>query len=379
MTSILIVAGEQSGERYGAGLMREFKLLRPSTRFFGIGGSGMAEEGADLIFSIKDLALVGVFEIIAHIPRLFGILRRLEMETRSRRPAAAVLIDSPDFNLRLARRLKRLGIPILYYVSPTVWAWRRSRLRSIRRLIHRMLLIFPFEEKIYSDSGIPATFVGHPLLDRIPDRTDKATARRRHGLDPTRPLIALLPGSRPSEIRFHMPILMAAAQDLILRRDVECALILADNLDQGMVVDRIPPEIRSRVRLISKDGIAVLAAADAALSACGTANLEAALLEIPVAAFYRISPLTYALGMRMVRIRRYSIVNILAGRDLIPELIQRNFTPARLNREAEALLDSKSRREDMIKGFREIRRALGSRRASKESARQLERLLQDSP
>lgn len=379
MNSILIIAGEQSGESCGAGLIREYLRLQPETQFFGIGGAGMAGSGADLIFTLQDLSLVGIFEILSRIPRLLGMLRRLRREARLRRPAAAVLIDSPDFNLPLARRLKRLGIPILYYVSPTVWAWRRSRLRVIRRVVDRMLLIFPFEKKIYSKAGIPAVYVGHPLLERIPAHIDGSAARRKHGFDPVRPLLVCMPGSRPSEIGRHMPILMPAVRRLIQTRGAECALILADSLEEATVTERIPTDLIPAVRIIRKGKLDVLAAADLALSACGTANLEASLLGTPVVAFYKISPLTFTLGIRLVRVSRYSIVNILAGRGLIPELIQNNFTSDNLVRAAERILDSKEARTEMLSGFMEIRRSLGERRASSESARQLQSLLLNQP
>ena len=182
--SILIVAGESSGERYGAALIREFKKIRPDASFFGIGGTRMDAEGVDLLFRVEQLSVIGLFEVIAHIPRISGILSRVAAEARSRKPAAAVLIDSPDFNLRLAKKLKTMGIPVLYYISPTVWAWRKNRLKTIRKYVDRMMLIFPFEKKIYDEAHIPAVYLGHPLLERVSADTDRDRIFARYGLDP---------------------------------------------------------------------------------------------------------------------------------------------------------------------------------------------------
>jgi lipid-A-disaccharide synthase len=371
---ILIVAGESSGERYGAGLVREFHKLRPEAAFFGIGGRLMAEEGVEILFSVNELSLMGVFEVLSHIPRVRGILRRLGREAAERDIAAAVLIDSPDFNLRLAAKLRKAGVPVLYYISPTVWAWRAGRLKSIRKAVSKMMLIFPFEEKIYETAGIPATFVGHPLLERIGTKADRNEFISHYKLDPGRKLIAILPGSRRSELRFHGPVL-AEAMDRIRRLiPVQFILLQAENLGRDELEKAFPGGLGG-MTVIEQDAYDAMAAADLAMAACGTATLEAALLGTPVLSFYRISPLTYFAGRPLVRIGHYCIVNILAGKTVIPELIQRDFTSENLTREAIKILSSEEVRAGMKADFRRIRHDLGVRRASENAAHELDRLI----
>jgi lipid-A-disaccharide synthase len=371
---VLIVAGESSGERYGADLVREFRKVHPGTEFFGIGGGRMAAEGVEILFPTRDLAVMGIFEILSQIPRIRRIFRRLVGEASSRRPAAAVLIDSPDFNLRLAKKLKKSGVPVLYYVSPTVWAWRRGRLKAVRRFVSRMMLIFPFEEEIYRNAGIPASYIGHPLLERVRARFGRAEFFAKYGLDPAKKLVALLPGSRRGELRYHAPVLAEAVVRLRASAGLQFALVLADSLGRSDL-ERSWPGPLEGLTVLEKDGYEAMAAADVVLSSCGTATLEAALLGTPVIAFYRISPLTYGAGRRFVRISRYSIVNILAGRPVVPELIQNGFTSGNLAGETLRVLASEDVRREMRAAFLEIRKNLGEGRASENAARELEKFL----
>jgi len=377
---VLIIAGENSGDKHGASLVQAFQEIDPSVEFFGVGGARMREAGVRLINTVEDLSVVGIFEILSQLPRIRHVFTRIKREARSQEPQAAILIDSPDFNLRLARFLKKQRIPVLYYISPTVWAWRKNRLKTIRKTVDKMMLIFPFEQSLYHEHGIASVFVGHPLPEQIGATAPREEVFHRHGFDPGRPLLVLLPGSRRSEIRYHMPTLMATAVQLRAESRAHFALLLAENLDAETVRKFIPKELERDIRVIedSKDYHDVLAAGDLALSACGTANLEAALLETPVLAFYRISPLTYTLGKPFVKVDRYSIVNILAGREVVPELIQRNFTPESLTREALRLLDSGSEREAMVREFRAIRESLGKSRASLRAAEELRTLLEQT-
>jgi lipid-A-disaccharide synthase len=374
MDPILIVAGESSGERYGAGLVREFRKLHPEARFFGIGGKQMSGEGVEVLFPMEHLAVMGIFEVISHVPRISRIFRQIVQEAASRRPAAAVLIDSPDFNLRLARKLKKAGIPVLYYVSPTVWAWRRSRLKTIRKHVARMMLIFPFEEEIYKAENIPATYIGHPLLERIKADLSRKDFFAGRGLDPGKKLIVLLPGSRKSELRSHGPVLAEAVERIRGSVPTEFVLVLAESLRRADLEKAIPGGIRG-LQVIDRDGASAIAAADIVLSACGTATLEAALLGTPVVAYYRISPLTYHVGRRFVRIRQYSIVNILAGKAVIPELIQDEFTAENLARETIKVLESDELRAEMKAEFMKIRKGLGEGRASENAALELEKFI----
>ena len=372
--SILIVAGEKSGENYGAAVVQAFRALNPEANFFGVGGTNMTSAGVEVLVPMEDLAVMGLAEIIGDIPRIRRILRRLEAEARVRRPAAAVLIDSPDFNLRLARRLKKIGVPVLYYISPTVWAWRKRRLKTIRSVVRKMLLIFPFEREIYARAEIPHRYVGHPLLERLQVRFSREEFVRKYGLDPGRPVITLMPGSRKNEILRHITVLRDAAARLKEERGAQFVLLQAGDLDPDFL-PRLLSGTEADIRLLTTDAYEAVASSDLVLSACGTANLEAALLGTPLIAFYKISPLTYAVGRPFVRIKDYSIVNILAGRRIVPELIQRRMTAAALVRETGRILDDADARREMMTVFARIRSELGTERASENAARELAALL----
>jgi lipid-A-disaccharide synthase len=377
MKPILIVAGESSGERYGADVVGEFRKLQPLATFFGVGGRRMADRGVELLFSIDELSAVGVFEVVSRLPHFRRLFKRLEREVDARAPAAAVLIDSPDFNLRLAGRLKASGIPVVYYISPTVWAWRRGRLKAIRKSVDRMLLIFPFERKIYEEQGVSAIFVGHPLRDRVAASLSREEFLTRHGLRPDAPIVALLPGSRPTELRHHLPVLARAVERLRAERDIQFVLVLADNLTRDDL-GRFPAAAGGGVLVLTEDAYDAMAHADVVLSACGTANLETALLGTPLVAFYRLSPLTYYPFRRLLRIRDYSIVNILAGKRVVPELIQRDFNPGRLAEETLGLLSSTERRSAMRAEFSRLRDTLGKGGAAANAARELAEVLSAS-
>lgn len=372
--SILIIAGENSGENYGAGLVRQFKGKNTFIEFFGIGGKHMADEGVDLLFSIKELSVVGIVEIISHLPRIKRIFARIRKEIKYRKPLAAVLIDSPDFNLRLAKILRKLSIPVLYYISPTIWAWRKSRLKTIKKRVTKMMLIFPFEEEIYNKYNIPAVYVGHPLKERIKTSLSKEEFFRKYEIVTDRKLIALLPGSRKSEIKYHMPVLLEGLSRIKKEYDVQFLLLLAENLDRSFISNFIPSNFE-KVKIISEDRHEAIKFSDLILSSCGTANLESALLETPLISFYRVSPVTFFLGVPFVRIKNYSIVNILAGEKIIPELIQKDFTPDNIFKETKRILDSEEIRSEMLNHFQKIKGTLGEKIASQNAAAQLEQLV----
>ena len=374
MTSILIVAGESSGDKHASGLVREFRKTDPRAAFFGVGGPRLAEAGTEILVPMKDLAVMGLFEVAAHLLRIRRIFGRLERAARERRPDAAVLVDSPDFNLRLARKLERLGIPVLYYISPTVWAWRPGRLKTIKAFVSRMLLIFPFEEEIYRRAGIPATFVGHPLMESVRSSLSRTEFFVKYGLDPRRKLITLLPGSREGEVARHMPVLIRAIPLLRQAFEAQFAIVLAESLGSAWL-DKTYPDRPPDVHVLTRDGYDAMAAADLVLSACGTANLETALLGTPFIAFYRLSPLTYALGRRLVKISRYSIVNILAGRPLVPELIQGRLTAENILAEARAVLESPRRQAELKAEFKKLAGILGEKKASVNAAVELKKIL----
>ena len=374
MNSILIVTGENSGEKYGAGLVNQYKKISPSSSFFGIGGNAMEKQGVHLLYKIEDLSLVGFFEILSHLPRIQKISKRIKSEVKQRKSVAAVFIDSPDFNLRLAKSLKKMSTPILYYVSPTVWAWREKRLKLIRKTVDKMLLIFPFEEEIYRRHSIPATYVGHPLKESIKITLSKNIFFKKYDLDPEKVVIAILPGSRKSEIQFHMPILIPALQRIKRELDVQFVLPLAENI-RPELIERHMAHPFPQLKIINTNKYEALAYSHLAIASCGTVNLETALLGTPLISFYRISPLTYFFGIRLVKVKDYSIVNILAGKKIIPELIQRQFTSNNIYEETKKILSSPKIQEEMKAEFKKINDLLGEKSASKNAAQELNALI----
>lgn len=377
MTQIFICAGETSAEKYGAALIREFQKVNPQARFFGLGGEKMTAAGLEALYSLQELNLVGLLEVVRHLPRLLKLQSHLKKEIIRRQPQAAVLIDSPDFNLRLACYLRRQGIPVLYYVSPTIWAWRKNRLKKIKACISKMLLIFPFEQKIYEQENIPAVYIGHPLQEEIRLVLSRQDFFQKYNLDPQKKIITLLPGSRPSELKNHLPIL---SESLLLLRGafpVEFLLCQSENLSRREIEKHLPYSFPG-LTILKEDKYEAMAYSDLILSSCGIANLEAALLETPFIAFYRISPLSYQLGRKFVYIRNFSIVNILLGETVIPELIQNNFTAENLFLLGKELIENQTRREKMLQAFRRIKEILGQKRASVLAAQELTSLIESS-
>lgn len=375
VNSILIVAGENSGEKYGADLIHSYLQVDQTAHFFGIGGREMAKAGAEIIYPVEELNIIGIGEAVSKYYRIKKMMLNLAQEAGRRNARAAVLIDSPDFNLRLARQLKKQGIPVLYYISPTVWAWRYGRLKAIRRYVNRMLLIFPFEKKIYDAQKIPSVYVGHPLKQRIQVKLSRDDFRQKYNLPTAEPLLCLLPGSRPAEIRRHLPILMKSIEIIEKRVKANFVLVKAGTVAPHLIQSFLPR--RPNVVLLdeSNDKYEAMNSADLILAACGTANMEACLLGIPFIAFYRVSPLLYKLGKGLVRTKNYSIVNILAGKPVVPELIQNHFTPERVAAEAFGLLTSSERRNTMSQEFGRINRLLGEERASFKAAQELHKLI----
>jgi lipid-A-disaccharide synthase len=363
---ILVSSGEPSGELYGALLLRELKKHRPPFASFGLGGDAMAGEGVSLVAHVRDLAVVGLLEVVRHLPRLRRVFRAVLAEVDRDPPQLAVLIDYAGFHLRLARELQRRGIPVVYYVSPQVWAWRSGRLRTIRETVSRMLVLFPFEPAVYEAAGVPVTFVGHPLVDRLQPAPDRGTARTTLGLDPQRRLVALLPGSRPQEVRYNLPPLLGAVDILVQRHpDLQLALAAAPGLDAAAL--RLAIGTRP-VRVLEGRATALLAAADLGLVASGTATVEAALVDTPIVVVYRLSPVTYALGRRFVNVPHYAMVNLIAEQRLVPEVIQHEMTPERVAAEALRLLNDPASMHVIQEGLAVVRARLGGPGASARAA-----------
>jgi lipid-A-disaccharide synthase len=370
---ILIVAGEASADLHAARVLEELRTIRPEVRAFGVGGPRLRAVGLEALAPAEDISVMGLAEVLPRIPRILGILRALRLAAAERRPRAALLVDLPDFNLRLAAKLKALGIPVVYYVSPTIWAWRPKRARKIAKVVDRMLCILPFEERFYEGTGVSARFVGHPLAERPPPA---APARYREdlGLAAARTTVALVPGSRPSELKRIFPAMLDAAERIrAARPDVQFVVPVAPTLAREQLAPYLAAHRTIEVKLVDGRTEEVVGASDAALVKSGTSTLEAALMLRPMVVVYRLSWLSYLVGRLLVRIAHFALVNILAGRGLVPELLQREASPERMAAEIERLLGDRAAREEQLRGLREVRDSLGepgaARRVAEEVAR----------
>jgi lipid-A-disaccharide synthase len=373
---LLLSCGEPSGDLYAAALTRELRALDPAAVVGGLGGPALAAAGGVLIDDYRGLAVTGLTEAIAKVPRSYATIRRLTRAARLDRPDALVVIDFPDFNFPLARRVKRLGIPVIYYISPQIWAWRAGRLKTIREIADRVLVIFPFEEAIYRDAGVPVEFVGHPLVDLAKASAPRNVFLRAHGLSPDAPTIAMLPGSRANEVGRILPDLLAAAR-LIASRvpGTQVLLARAPNLDDHLFAalrDGAPP-----ITSIEGDTDAILASADVALTASGTATVQTALHNTPMVIVYRLSPMTYRIGRRLVKVDAVGMVNLIAGRTIVPELIQEAFTPEAVAHEAVSMLTDPARSAAIREGLADVRAKLAGTGASRRAAEAILRVVAD--
>ncbi len=363
---LLLSCGEPSGDLYAGALTRALFALVPELTVAGLGGPAFAAAGGELLADYRGLAVTGLTEAVAKVPQSLATLRRLTAAARRDRPGALVVIDFPDFNLPLARRIHRLGIPVIYYIGPQVWAWRPGRLKTIKSVVSRVLVIFPFEEPLYRDAGIPVEFVGHPLVELATPSAPKPVFLQRLGLDAAHPVVAVLPGSRPNEITRLLPDLLETCR-LIRERlpRVQFLLARAPNLDQSLFAGAALP---TGLRVVEGDTDAVLAAADVTLTASGTATVQAALHGGPMVIVYRVSPMTYQLGKRLVRVDTFGMVNLIAGERLVPELIQEAFTPEAAAAEALSMLTDQERARAIRAGLARVRERLGGPGASRRAA-----------
>jgi lipid-A-disaccharide synthase len=356
---ILIVAGEASADLHAARALRELQRLRPGLRGFGVGGPALREAGFEALYPAEEICVMGLGEVLPRIPRILAILRGLARAAEARRPRVALLVDLPDFNLRLAAKLKKLGIKVVYYVSPTIWAWRRGRARKIARVVDRMLCILPFEPKAYEGTGVAARFVGHPFAERPPPGPPDSY-RAELGLPSGRTLIALVPGSRPSEIARIFPHMLGAAERLLaLHPGALFVVPVAPTLPRAQLEAHLAEHDTLDVRLVDGRTAEVVGASDAAIVKSGTATLEAGLMLRPMIVVYRVSWLTYFVGKMLVKIAYFSLVNLLAGRQVVLELLQREASAERMAAEIEALLTDAGVRETQLAGLREVRGTLG--------------------
>ena len=377
---IMVVAGEASGDAHAAELIQALRRRRPTLRFFGCGGDHMAAAGCELLVHTRELAVMGLVEVVRHLPRLRARLRLLRRALQARRPAGVILVDFPDFNLRLAAAARSAGIPAVYFISPQVWAWRSGRVKQIRRTIRRMICIFPFEPAFYARHGIAVAGVGHPLVERIElarrALPTEAAFRAQLGLDATAEIVALLPGSRKRELDFHLDTMLEAARRLHAERHVEFVLPVAASVPHADLEAAIPPPLRPYVHLTTAaDAYAALAYARLAIVASGTATVEAALWGAPMIVVYRLSAWTYRLGRRLVRTPHVAMVNLIAEKAAVPELIQADFQPEAIVAWARRLLNEGEERRRMEADLAEVRTRLGSPGAIDRAAQEVEEAL----
>ena len=394
--TLFISAGEASGEHYGALLIEELKRRMSAGgqtgSFFGMGGERMVSAGLDRVVRSEDMAVMGITEVVRHLPRIYAGFRKLKQAIRTRRPDVAVLIDFPDIHFKLAEELHRLGVPLIFFVSPQLWAWKKHRIKLVRKYVTRMLVIFPFEEPFYRERGVQAEFVGHPLAELPQPSISREQFAAENGLDPASTWIALLPGSRPKEIRANMPEMLRAAR--LLEKHVAGAKAprnfsgpsaraeaLAYHFPAYHFLVPLAPtlneEQRAEVRAlmnaegrelpvrIIEDARAALFHARASVVASGTATVEAALIGNPFVVVYRVSPLTFAIAKRVVTVPHVAMANLIAGKRVVPELIQNDFTAAKIVQQLEPLLPDGVPRESMMKELRVIGSLLRSRQADK--------------
>jgi len=368
MPTIMISCGEPSGDLYAGALAREIQALRPGTRIVGFGGEHLRSAGADLVGDYRGLTVTGLVEALRVLPRALAMQRALVDQAKRERPDALVAIDYPDFNFRLADRLHRLGVPVVYYICPQIWAWRPGRLKTLKRLVDHALVIFPFEEPIYRDAGVTVDFVGHPLLDLAVPGVSRAALLGELGLVADAPTIALLPGSRPNELREIVPTL-AAAVPLIASRLARAQFILAraPNLPDRLLAPLVAPG-EPRVAMVEGRTDDVIAASDVVITASGTATVQTAIHEKPMVIVYRLSPLTYRLGKPLVKVDTFGMVNLVAGERLAPELIQDDLTPEAVAAETVRFFTDPAYAARTREGLRAVRRKLGTPGASRRAA-----------
>jgi lipid-A-disaccharide synthase len=376
--TIFISAGEASGEHYGALLIEALKkrlsAFGQAARFFGMGGERMVEAGLERIVRSEDMAVMGITEVIRHLPDIYRGFRRLKQAIRERRPDVAVLIDFPDIHFKLAEELHQLGVPVIFFVSPQLWAWKKHRIKLVQKYVRRMLVIFPFEEPFYREHGVEAEFVGHPLAELPLPAISREKFAAANGLDPARTWIGLLPGSRPKEIRANLPEMLSAARLLAVNG-------AARNRLYAFVVPLAPtlnPEQRKAVRDLAdrhgqglniqlvEDARAALFHARASVVASGTATVEAALIGNPFVVVYRVSPLTYAIAKRVVKVPHVAMANLIAGKRVVPELIQSDFTAVKIVQHLEQLLPDGAPRQSMMQELKAIMDLLISRSADQQ-------------
>jgi len=371
-----MIAGEASGDLHGSHLVKEMLSLDPTLQFYGVGGEKMKNEGVALIADSKEMAVVGITEVLLKLKRIYQIYRKLKNSLAANSPSLVILIDYPDFNLRFAREAKRKNIPIVYYISPQVWAWRKGRIKKIGRLIKKMIVIFPFEKTIYEEAQIDVDFVGHPLLDSIRSQFSREEAFQQFSLTSGVTTIGLLPGSRMNEVKRHLPQMIRAIS-LISKQinPVQFIIPVAPGLDLGEVQNLVGSK-RENIRVVENNIYDVMRISDVVIVASGTATIEAAIMGAPMIVVYRVSPLTYLLGKMLIKVKNIGMVNIIAGKTVVPELIQKDVTPEKITSAVVQILENPSKQEEIKKELNSLKEKIGNPGASFRAAQIIISLLQ---
>ena len=356
---IMLVVGEASGDMHGANLVKALLKRDPNLTFFGVAGDQLQRTPFEAVFTVAKLTGMGLLELAGNVKNIFAAYRLLRRALRERRPSLLILIDFPEFNLRLARLAKKIGVPVLYYVSPQIWAWRRGRIRQIAQAVDRMAVVFPFEVKLYERHQVPVEFVGHPLLDLVHVTRDRDSALCEIGLIRGKPVIALLPGSRRKEIAYHLPIMVDAATQLKRLQQAQFFCLRANTVERTELQKELD-RAGFPIPIVDEGRYDAMNAADLVWAASGTATLETALLEKPMIVVYRVSWVTYWLARLLVNVKYIGIANIIAGKAIVPELVQSELSAERLVRESQVLLNDPDARQGMIANLSTLRGQLGS-------------------
>ncbi len=357
----LVSAGEASSDMYAAGVVSHLSRMLPDLQFYGCAGPKLQSAGVAPIVDASKLAVVGLAEVVSHLPKIYGEYRRLINFAEANPPVAALLTDSPDFHLRVAKHLKRLRVPVFYLVAPQVWAWRQNRVKSIRQVVDKLFCLFPFEEAWFRERGVDAIYIGHPLARQVRRNSTREEFFGRHDLPLNEQLVTLLPGSRAGEACRHMPDLLAAVA--LLRRRFKFSAILATpkGFETRAALQRFrEPMAALAIKVVENDTWDAIGHADLALAASGTVTIEAAVLGTPMVTFYKVNPLSWHAGRRLVKVPFLSMVNLVAGRRIVPELIQEEMTGSRIASSAEALLSDSDLADQMRKDLAEVKLALTS-------------------
>ncbi|HTK82933.1 MAG TPA: lipid-A-disaccharide synthase [Bacteroidota bacterium] len=359
---VMIIAGEASGDLHGAGVVRELKRLDPDCEIFGVGGDKMQSAGMQLIYHVRELSIMGFWEVLQHLPLIRSVEKTMEALLRARTPDVLLLIDYPGFNLRFARIARNYKTAIVYYISPQVWAWNPGRVKKMKGVIDKMLTVFPFEVDIYKKEGIDVEFVGHPLLEELGEQQSRDEFCKRWTLDHNKKIVGLFPGSRKQELERIFPAMIGAARLLYRHYGSETVVGIASTLEPGYVRSFLRDDFP--LTLIQNATHDAMKNSDVAIVTSGTATLETAYLRTPMIVVYKTSMVTYIIGRLLVKIKNIGLVNIVAGRTIVPEILQSSVTPQKLAEAASAILDSDDARTTMSSNLAEVKNNLGTAGAS---------------